>query len=85
MKPIQQNIAKKTTIRMGPRAQKVIDKVLVDTGLSRNGFCVHAILIAATNVAGLGKQPASVLDVLEAEFAREMAAARAALKTPGVL
>jgi len=76
---LRQDVALKTTIRFGRRAQATLDRLLIDAGVSRNAFFVLAILTKGVLLARAVKAPRSVLDALEKEFNRELSEARAGL------
>ena len=75
-KGVRQEVALKTSLRMGKRAMKTLDGLLIDAGVSRNSFFVLSILLAGVKLAGTLRARASVLDALEREFRREIIAAR---------
>jgi hypothetical protein len=77
--PLRQDVALKTTIRFGRKAQRAIDRLLVDAGVSRNSFFVLSILTKGVQLAKTMKAPKAVLDVLEREFNKELKEARAEL------
>ena len=67
----------KTDIRIGPAFSKHLEKLLVDTGLSKNAFfvmagCLYAVRVAGYKRAGTKK----LLDTLEKEFGRTLAEVR---------
>lgn len=68
----------KTTVRLGPKATKVLDKLFVELGISKNAFFVMAILREALRFAQASNSK-TALNTLEREFQKELQEARAAL------
>lgn len=75
-KPIVQKDRERTSIRLGLQAADAVDTVLLESGLSKNAFFVMSILLSAVKLAGLIKPRKKLLNILEAEFNKELERAR---------